>query len=86
MQPKDLTCKLSATSVLAALTTVPGVCGDGVMRMDMEGRMTLTNMVIEAGSKDRVIEPDQTTFDYVADRTSAEYTPQYNDLAVIITV
>lgn len=53
--------------------------GDGVMNLDMEGRMTLTNMVIEAGGKNGVIEPDQTTFDYVRARTDYTYEPQYNE-------
>jgi len=53
--------------------------GDGVMRMDMEGRMTLTNMVIEGGGKNGVIEPDKVTFDYVRQRTDYDFTPLYND-------
>lgn len=53
--------------------------GDGVMNLDMEGRMTLTNMVIEAGGKNGVIEPDRTTFDYVRARTDYAFEPQYND-------
>ena len=53
--------------------------GDGVMRMDMEGRMTLTNMVIEGGGKNGVIEPDEVTFDYVRKRTDYDFTPLYND-------
>ncbi len=53
--------------------------GDGVMRMDMEGRMTLANMVIEGGGKNGVIEPDEVTFDYVRKRTDYDFTPLYND-------
>ncbi len=53
--------------------------GDGVMNMDMEGRMTLTNMVIEGGGKNGVVEPDEVTFDYVRKRTNKEFTPLYND-------
>jgi len=53
--------------------------GDGVMNMDMEGRMTLTNMVIEGGGKNGVIEPDQTTLDYVNARTTAPFEPLFND-------
>ncbi|MCC5934857.1 MAG: 3-isopropylmalate dehydratase large subunit [Balneolales bacterium] len=52
--------------------------GDGVMAMDMEGRMTLTNMVIEAGGKNGVVEPDQTTFDYLAGKTDKKYEPVFN--------
>lgn len=53
--------------------------GDGVMRLDMEGRMTLANMVIEGGGKNGVIEPDEVTFDYVRQRTDYNFTPLYND-------
>jgi 3-isopropylmalate/(R)-2-methylmalate dehydratase large subunit len=52
--------------------------GDGVMRMDMEGRMTLTNMVIEAGGKNGVIEPDDVTYNYVRQRTDKEFHPLFN--------
>lgn len=54
--------------------------GDGVMRMDMQERMTLTNMVIEGGGKNGIIEPDQTTFDYVNARTDHPYEALYNDV------
>ncbi|MEX2396304.1 MAG: aconitase family protein, partial [Balneolales bacterium] len=53
--------------------------GDGVMAMDMEGRMTLTNMVIEAGGKNGIVEPDQVTFDYVQKRTDYNFEALYND-------
>ena len=53
--------------------------GDGVMRLDMEGRMTLANMVIEGGGKNGVIEPDEVTFEYVRQRTDYNFTPLYND-------
>lgn len=53
--------------------------GDGVMQMDMEGRMTLTNMVIEGGGKNGVIEPDQVTIDYVKERTNHPFSPLFND-------
>jgi 3-isopropylmalate/(R)-2-methylmalate dehydratase large subunit len=80
VQPKDLILQIIGDiGVDGANYRAMEFAGDGVMRMDMEGRMTLTNMVIEAGGKNGVIEPDQTTFDYVAERTSAEYSPQYND-------
>ncbi len=53
--------------------------GDGVQRLDMEGRMTLANMVIEAGGKNGVIEPDETTFDYLEKRTNHHYEAVFND-------
>ena len=39
--------------------------GDGVYALTIEERMTLCNMVIEAGGKNGVIAPDQVTLDYV---------------------
>lgn len=53
--------------------------GDGIMNLDMESRMTMTNMVIEAGGKNGVIEPDEVTYDYVRQRTSAQFEPVFGD-------
>jgi 3-isopropylmalate/(R)-2-methylmalate dehydratase large subunit len=39
--------------------------GDGVYALNIEERMTLCNMVIEAGGKNGVIAPDAVTLDYV---------------------
>jgi 3-isopropylmalate/(R)-2-methylmalate dehydratase large subunit len=44
--------------------------GDGVYSLNMEERMTLTNMVIEAGGKNGVIEPDAVTLEYVDKRNT----------------
>jgi len=55
--------------------------GEGVQRLDMEGRMTLTNMVIEAGGKNGIIEPDNVTFDYIEARTNHPYEAVFNDAA-----
>jgi 3-isopropylmalate/(R)-2-methylmalate dehydratase large subunit len=45
--------------------------GDGVYALNMEERMTLCNMVIEAGGKNGVIAPDQVTLDYVNSRNTS---------------
>jgi 3-isopropylmalate/(R)-2-methylmalate dehydratase large subunit len=42
--------------------------GDGVFALNVEERMTLCNMAIEAGGKNGVIEPDAVTLKYIADR------------------
>ncbi|MFQ5769387.1 MAG: aconitase/3-isopropylmalate dehydratase large subunit family protein [bacterium] len=55
--------------------------GEGVQTLDMEGRMTLTNMVIEAGGKSGVIEPDEITFEYVRARTKQAFEPVFSDPA-----
>ncbi len=53
--------------------------GEAVARMSMEERMTLTNMVIEAGGKNGVIAPDETTLAYVNQRTTKAYEIFHSD-------
>jgi 3-isopropylmalate/(R)-2-methylmalate dehydratase large subunit len=55
--------------------------GDGVYALNIEERMTLCNMVIEAGGKNGVIAPDQVTLDYVNARNAGQkaYTPVFGD-------
>jgi 3-isopropylmalate/(R)-2-methylmalate dehydratase large subunit len=57
--------------------------GDGVYALNIEERMTLCNMVIEAGGKNGVIAPDQVTLDYVNARNKSgkPYTSVYSDRA-----
>ena len=53
--------------------------GSGIKSLDMESRITLTNMVIEAGGKNGIIEPDETTFSYLKSRIKKEYEPVLNN-------
>jgi 3-isopropylmalate/(R)-2-methylmalate dehydratase large subunit len=55
--------------------------GDGVYALNIEERMTLCNMVIEAGSKNGVIAPDKVTLDYVNARNKhgIAFTPVTSD-------
>lgn len=53
--------------------------GPGISAMTMEDRMTLTNMVIEAGGKNGVVEPDEITEEYVRARTNKSFEPVYSD-------
>ncbi len=55
--------------------------GDGVYALNIEERMTLCNMVIEAGGKNGVIAPDQVTLDYVntRDKRHKSYTVVESD-------
>jgi len=46
--------------------------GDGVYALNIEERMTLCNMVIEAGGKNGVIAPDKLTLDYVNKRNNGQ--------------
>ncbi len=43
--------------------------GPGAEAMNMDDRMTIANMAIEAGGKNGIFAADQTTFDYVDERT-----------------
>lgn len=57
--------------------------GDGISGLGIEDRMTLCNMVIEAGGKNGVVQPDEVTFDYVRQRTArsgtkADYVPVFD--------
>ncbi len=55
--------------------------GDGISALNIEERMTLCNMAIEAGGKNGIIAPDQVTFDYVNKRNAGKkpYTATYTD-------
>ena len=50
--------------------------GDGVSRLSMEERMTLSNMAIECGARMGLIAPDEITFEYIKGRALA---PQGRD-------
>lgn len=43
-------------------------CGAAIRAMDMEARMTICNMSIEAGARAGMIEPDETTISYLEGR------------------
>jgi 3-isopropylmalate/(R)-2-methylmalate dehydratase large subunit len=45
--------------------------GPAIRSLDMEGRMTVCNMSIEAGARAGLIAPDDTTFEYLAGRPYA---------------
>ncbi|RVW34975.1 3-isopropylmalate dehydratase large subunit, chloroplastic [Vitis vinifera] len=53
--------------------------GTTVESLTMEERMTLCNMVIEAGGKNGVVPADSTTHKYLEDKTSLPYEPVYSD-------
>jgi 3-isopropylmalate/(R)-2-methylmalate dehydratase large subunit len=55
--------------------------GDGIFALNVEERMTMCNMAIEAGGKNGIIAPDQVTFDYVNKRNagSKPYQAVYTD-------
>ena len=54
-------------------------CGSAIDDLDIEERMTICNMAIEAGGKNGIIAPDQKTIDYVKARTDKPFEPLYSD-------
>jgi len=53
--------------------------GSTVRSMSVDGRMTLCNMTVEMGAKAGIIEPDETTLNYVKDRVNQPFGPIKND-------
>ena len=53
--------------------------GSTIQNLSMEDRMTLCNMAIEAGGKNGIVAPDETTFEYVRDRTNKPFEAVYTD-------
>lgn len=45
--------------------------GQAIEEMSMEGRMTLCNKPVEAGSRAGMIDPDEKTFEYLRGRPAA---------------
>ena len=64
-------------AIIGKITTAGGTghvieyTGDTIRALDMAGRMTVSNMTIEAGARAGLIAPDQVTFDYVKGRDFA---------------
>ncbi|MFZ1290831.1 MAG: aconitase/3-isopropylmalate dehydratase large subunit family protein [Melioribacteraceae bacterium] len=77
--PEYLTAKDLILAILGDITTDGGTYraldfdGEGVFSLDMNERMTLTNMAIEAGAMNGIIAADQTTEDYVISKDVYEY-------------
>jgi 3-isopropylmalate/(R)-2-methylmalate dehydratase large subunit len=66
---KDLILALIARIGIGGATEhVVEYAGDAVQRLDMEARMTVCNMSIEAGARAGMVAPDDTTFQYLASR------------------
>lgn len=47
--------------------------GSAIRNLSMDGRLTICNMAIEAGAKNGIIEPDETTKKYVDERANRKY-------------
>lgn len=48
-------------------------CGEAIRKLPMSGRFTMANMAIEAGGKNGIIEPDETTLKFIRPRTKRHY-------------
>ncbi len=76
---EGVTAKDVALYIMAQLTTsgatgcVVEYAGSTIRNMSMEGRLTLSNLSIEMGSRAGIIAPDETTFEYLKGR---EYAPK----------
>ena len=53
--------------------------GPTIRNMSIDGRMTVCNMVVEAGAKTGIVEPDETTLVYVRSRTNKPFKPVKSD-------
>lgn len=53
--------------------------GEVIDNLDMDGRLTMCNMAIEAGGKSGIIVPDQKTEEYLRGRASRDYTVYAGD-------
>lgn len=53
--------------------------GPTIGNMSIDGRMTMCNMAVEMGAKIGIIEPDETTLNFVKSRTNEPFTPIKND-------
>lgn len=77
--PPYITAKDLILQVLGDITTDGGTYralefdGQAVFDMQMDERMTLTNMAIEAGAMNGIIKADKVTEDYVKQRTNKSY-------------
>jgi 3-isopropylmalate/(R)-2-methylmalate dehydratase large subunit len=53
--------------------------GEALKYVDMEARLTITNMAIEAGAKNGILEYDEVTEEYLKGRAKRPYTPVKSD-------
>lgn len=75
--PKGVTSKDLVLTLIKEIGVGGGVgyvieyTGEVIRSLDMEARMTLCNMTIEAGARTGLIAPDEITFEYLRDRPYA---------------
>ena len=78
--PKDLILNIiSRIKVDGAIYNGIEFAGPTVGNMSIDGRMVLCNMAVEMGAKTGIIEPDETTINYVKSRTKEPFKPVKGD-------
>jgi len=70
---------IGKTGVDGALYKSMEFTGDIIRSLPMEARFTMTNMAIEAGAKNGIIEPDNITLDFIKNRLKREHTIYKSD-------
>ncbi len=59
-------------SVDGALYCAMEFCGDAISGLSMDSRLSLANMAVEAGGKNGIVAPDETTLEYIKGRSGKE--------------
>jgi len=62
-----------------AISKVLEFRGSVIHKLSMDERMTLSNMTVECGAMCGLIEPDNVTYQYLANKDASEYTPIIGD-------
>ena len=70
---------IGLTGVDGALYRAMEFTGETVKKLSMADRLTIANMVIEAGAKNGIFMPDDLTKEYVQNRAKRSYTFYYSD-------
>jgi 3-isopropylmalate/(R)-2-methylmalate dehydratase large subunit len=82
--PDDVTAKDLILAIIREIGVRGGTghvieySGETIRGLDMEGRMTVCNMSIEAGARAGLIAPDEVTFDYLRGRPYAPHGDAWN--------
>lgn len=83
--PVGVTAKDLILAIIATVGTAGGqghvieYRGQAIRELSMEGRMTVCNMSVEAGSRAGMIAPDETTFEYLRGRPAAPDAARWDD-------
>ncbi len=65
---------IKAIGVDGALYKAMEITGETISSLDMSNRFTMANMAIEAGGKNGIFPPDETTLEYIRPRMASGYT------------